>query len=553
MKKICKLLSFLLICTLGATVLSGCGEKNNVATTTNEAYVMDKNLNPPGEFPVCKEKITLTVGIPKDALVTDYDENLYTKALEEKMNCDIEFVYLPSTVAEAKQKVELMIAADGKDLPDIIVNVPMEDSSILRYGSRGFIKSLNQYYDNSAYYLNDVLKAETNLKDMITMADGNIYVIPRYQKILQNELGYRMWIYKPWLEKLNLSEPKTLDEFYNVLKAFKEKDPNGNGLADEIPFIGATSGGENWFCDFIAAAFQPIDIQSNYLYPENGKIKAAYVEPEYKEALKYLNKLCTEGLLSPSSFTSDGAQTRQTIQNPSGVQVGCFTSMAPTYLINATDRAEGYDILAPLTQDNGTGYAVYGASIPTNSFFITKNCQYPEAAFRLGDIMMSEEMSIWNRFGKKGTDWVEPEEGDHGMFESMGYKAKIKPILAWGSPQNSYWQQGAPAYRGYELACATVDSGSNIYETRIAEHLQSYLDKKPKEYITKIIYTEDEINAINEIQQNITSYRKDSVARFIIGDWDIESGWEDYLKEMKAIGVDEMLDIVQKAYDRCNK
>lgn len=61
-----------------------------------------------------------------------------------------------------------------------------------------------------------------------------------------------MWIYKPWLEKLNLSEPKTLDEFYNVLKAFKEKDPNGNGLADEIPFIGATSGGENWFCDFIA-------------------------------------------------------------------------------------------------------------------------------------------------------------------------------------------------------------------------------------------------------------------------------------------------------------
>lgn len=112
---------------------------------------------------------------------------------------------------------------------------------------------------------------------------------------------------------------------------------------------------------------------------------------------------------------------------------------------------------------------------------------------------------------------------------------------------------GCSAYRGYELACATVDSGSNIYETRIAEHLQSYLDKKPKEYITKIIYTEDEINAINEIQQNITSYRKDSVARFIIGDWDIESGWEDYLKEMKAIGVDEMLDIVQKAYDRCNK
>lgn len=553
MKRNLKWLSLLLVGAIGVTALCGCGGKNNVATTENEAYVMDKNLNPPGEFPVCKEKITLTVGIPKNNLVTDYDENLYTKALEEKMNCDIKFVYLPSSEAEAKQKVELMIAADGKDLPDIIVNVSMEDSSILRYGSKGFIKSLNQYYDNSAYYLNDVMDAEPDLREMITMADGNIYVVPRYQKILQNELGYRMWIYKPWLEKLGLSEPKTLDEFYTVLKAFKEKDPNGNGLADEIPFIGATSSMENWFCDFIAAAFQPIDIQSNYLYPENGKIKAAYIEPEYKEALKYLNKLCEEGLLSPSSFTSDGAQTRQTVQNPSGVQVGCFTSMAPTYLINAEDRAEGYDILAPLTQNDGTGYAVYAASIPTNSFFITKNCQNPEAAFRLGDIMMSEEMSIWNRFGKKGTDWLEPEAGEHGMFESMGYEAKIKPVLAWGSPQSSHWQQGAPAYRSYELSCATVDSGSNIYETRIAEHLQSYLDKKPKEYITKIIYTDDEINTINEIQQNITSYRKDSVARFVIGDWDIETGWEDYLKEMKAIGVDKMLEIVQTAYDRSNK
>ena len=84
MKKICKLLSFLLICTLGATVLSGCGEKNNVATTTNEAYVMDKNLNPPGEFPVCKEKITLTVGIPKDALVQIMTKIFIPKHVKKK-------------------------------------------------------------------------------------------------------------------------------------------------------------------------------------------------------------------------------------------------------------------------------------------------------------------------------------------------------------------------------------------------------------------------------------------------------------------------------------
>lgn len=547
MKKISRILA---ACSAVAILCAGCGEKPSDTASTNEVYTPDENLNAPGEFPVCKKEITLTVGIPKDPLVTDYETNLYTKALEEKMNCNIEFSFLPASAEEAKQKVELMISAGGNDLPDVIVNVPLSDSTISRYASKGFIKKLNDYYKNSSYYLKDVLEKEPELEKMITMTDGNIYVVPRYLKIMQNELGYRMWIYEPWLEKLGLEAPKTIDDFYNVLKAFKEKDPNGNGIADEVPFLGATSGGESWFKDFITAAYLPIDPQSKYLYPDNGKIKAAYMEPEYKEAIKYLNKLCSEGLLSPSSFTSDGAQARQTVQNPNGVQVGCFTSMAPTYLSGSDERKNGYKILPPLTQADGTGYSVYAASIPVNAFFITKNCENPEAAFRMGDIMMSEEMTIHSRFGQKGTDWLEPAEGDKSMFDSMGYAAKIKPVLTWGAPQNSHWQNGAAGYRSYELSFSTVDSGTNIFETEIAKKLQSYIDKMPKEYITKLIYTEEEMDTVNEIQQNVEAYLKDSLTRFIIGDMDIESGWDSYLSELKAIGVEEMLNIAQDAYDR---
>ncbi|MGN0178325.1 MAG: extracellular solute-binding protein [Monoglobaceae bacterium] len=531
-------------------LLSGCGGKSTSSEKATEEYVADQNLNAPGEFPVCKEKITITVGIPKDPLVQDYDTNLYTKLLEEKMNCDIEFTYLPSSSSEAQQKLELMVSAGGNDLPDVIINVPISDSTISRYASKGFIIPLNEYYENSAYYLNDVCEKEPELKKMITMTDGNIYVVPRYLKIMQNELGYRMWIYEPWLEKLGLEMPKTLDEFYNVLKAFKEQDPNGNGIADEIPLLGATNGGESWFKDFIAAAYQPIDPQSKYLYPENGKIKAAYIQPEYKEAIKYMNKLCSEGLLSPSSFTSDAAQCKQTVQNPNGVQVGAFTSMAPTYLSSSDERKDGYKIMPPLTREDGTGYAVYAASIPVNAFYITKNCKNPEAAFRMGDIMMSEEMTIHSRFGQKGTDWLEPTEDQKSMYDSMGYEAKINPVLTWGSPQNSHWQNGAAGYRSYALSFSTVDSGTNIFETEIANKLQTYMDKIPKEYITKLIYTEEEMDTVNEIQQNIDAYKTDNVTRFIIGDLDIESGWDSYVEELKKIGVDELVQISQDAYDR---
>lgn len=553
MKEMKKVFKGIAVVMSVAALCSGCGGSTENVSTQSSEYVADENLNAPGEFPVCKKEVTIKVGIPKDPLVTDYDTNLYTKAIEEKMNCNIEFEYLPAKGDEAKQKVELMISAGGKDLPDVIINVPLSDSTITRYASKGFIKPLNDYYKNSSYYIKEVMEKEPDLEKMITMSDGNIYVVPKYQKIRQNELGYRMWVYEPWLEKLGLEAPKTLDDFYNVLKAFKEKDPNGNGMADEVPLLGATVGGESWFQDFISAAFVPTDPQSDYLYLDNGKIKAAYYTPEYKEAIKYMNKLCKEGLLAASSFTSDAAQSRQTVQNPNCVQVGFFTTMAPTYLIGSDGRQNGYKILPPLTQNDGTGHAVYSPSIPVNSFFITKNCQNPEAAFRMADIMMSEEMTIWSRFGKKGTDWLEPTADQKSMFDSMGYEAKINPVLAWGSPQNSHWQNAAPGYRSYELSFSTVDSGSNIFETEIANKLQSYMDKMPKEFITKIIYTEDEINEVNEIQQNIDSYLNDTVTRFIIGDLDIDSGWDSYMSELKSIGVENLIKTAQTAYDRMNQ
>ena len=175
MKKVKSVIGIVLAASLVTSFFAGCSDKTESNVSTE--YVADANLNAPGEFPVCKEKITITVGIPKDPLVTDYDTNLYTKALEEKMNCDIEFKYLPAANAEALQKVELMMSSGGDDLPDVIVNVPLSDSSLMKYAKNGYIVPLNNYYDKSAYYIKDIMEKEKDLRSMITMTDGNIYVM----------------------------------------------------------------------------------------------------------------------------------------------------------------------------------------------------------------------------------------------------------------------------------------------------------------------------------------------------------------------------------------
>lgn len=80
----------------------------------------------------------------------------------------------------------------------------------------------------------------------ITAPDGNIYALPSINDCYHCSMAQKMWIYKPWLDKLGLDVPTTTDELYTVLKAFKDKDPNGNGKADEVPLTGAPRG-SGWY------------------------------------------------------------------------------------------------------------------------------------------------------------------------------------------------------------------------------------------------------------------------------------------------------------------
>ena len=112
------------------------------------------------------------------------------------------------------------------------------------------------------------------------------------------------------------------------------------------------------------------------------------------------------------------------------------------------------------------GYAVYAAKYSDKLVLYHKKLPESRSGIQIGRYYDERRNVYLEQIRKERNRLAEPAEGEHGMFESMGYEAKIKPVLAWGSPQNSHWQQGAPAYRGYALSCATVDSGSNIYEKK---------------------------------------------------------------------------------------
>ena len=137
-----------------------------------------------------------------------------------------------------------------------------------------------------------------------TAADGHIYYIPGTLAPIGsgNVPSEAFFIRQDWLDKLGLKVPATVDEYYEVLKAFKTQDPNGNGQADEIPYFDRAGTINDLYQLFAAHADYYINDQGQYV---NGR-----TEDAYKNAVKELAKWYREGLIDPEIFTR-GQQARE--------------------------------------------------------------------------------------------------------------------------------------------------------------------------------------------------------------------------------------------------
>lgn len=579
-----KLSCIVLSAVISISLLSGCSSQteegavsnestSQIATesetvsqieTSEEAFVHDSNLNEPGEVgeglpTICKETVSITIGLPQNPNVEDYDTNKQTLWLEKVGNYDITFKLYPGE--EFSTQINLAATAGGGDLPDILLVNGQSDNVVNSWGAAGVIIPLNDYYENSAYYLPEAIeRTGVDYYPQITAPDGNMYYVPQYNQSLTNEYGAKMWMYKPWLDKLDLDVPTTPEELREVLRAFTQEDPNGNGQADEIGLISRHDTDLLWF-ENLMAPFQYIPLSnpaniSAWWDVNDGKVNAVFATDGYREGLKYLRSLFDEGLIDPLSFTNDASQTKALLTQSDTV-IGTYVANSMSDIPASDPHRTEYVGVAPLVAEDGTQYTPWAPSTATPGGVITKNCENPEAAFRLLDYLVSEKMSIWTRWGEEGTDWVVPEEGTESMFAQMGYPAVIQDILPWGSLQNSHWYQAGPYIRQYSIALGLAWNGDETNASYLISTIQDeYTDKHPEEVISKLIYTEEEEGIVTPIFTSMDTYVKEMIANFCTNnngmDINDDAVWQQYLDQLESIGLSQAQEIVQTVYDRMN-
>ena len=218
---------------------------------------------------------------------------LIPNVIEEITGVKIDWECIPDANYDVVAQTRL---AAGIDLPDIM-RVPVVTGALIKYADEGLFINLSEYIsEENTPNIWKRFQESPYLQAISTAPDGNVYGLP-YTEIGTNDIMVH-WvdIRKDWLDNLGLEMPTTLEEYHDVLVAFKEQDANGNGDPnDEIPLgyqnegmfglfafkgcFGLSYGADKWYVD------------------ENGKVQLALVDSRLKDMYKMLNDWYNEGLL----------------------------------------------------------------------------------------------------------------------------------------------------------------------------------------------------------------------------------------------------------------
>lgn len=507
-------------------------------------------VTPAGQMPITEEKTTIRIMTHANSLVEDFATNEFTKYLEEKTNIHIEWDILPEK--SATEKLNLVLAS-GEDLPDVIMTMGISPAQQMIFGGQGLFRPLNDLIEQYGEETKTMFDMMPYVKDAITTPDGNIYAMPSPNEGFHGMFMQKMWIYKPWLDKLNLPMPTTTEEFYNVLKAFKTQDPNGNGKADEIPFSGSPTGYVTQVHNFLMNSFTYAPL--SWLVLEDGKVAVPYNKPEWKEGLNYLHRLYADGLMDPQALSQDGNQLKQLGENPDVPILGAVSTLHMgefTQFFGESGRWLDYVAVPPLKGPGGvqvTPYDPYGV-LNAGSYVITKDAKNPEAAFRLLDFMYNTETTLRSTYGRPGEEWDWAKEGQIGVD---GQQAKWQALKSWGNVQNVHWSLSGPVFNPSSLRLGQVDDPTNPLEKMLFTETKEKYDpyKAGLEQIMPPLYLSDEDSAeIADLQLTLHNRVNEMLVRSITGDVDIDKEWDAYVQSLEDMNLARYLELYQQAYDK---
>lgn len=435
---------------------------------------------------------------------------------------------------DSTEAFNLMIA--GQDIPDIVGG---NRDLINQYGMEGAFMPLNDLIEEYAPDFKKILDENPDIKGAITAADGNIYQIPFVYESLVSEAWF---VRQDWLDAVGMEAPTTVDELHDVLTAFVNEDPNGNGQKDEVGYFTRLTNTDN----VLKGLLSLFGIQDAWHTDEEGNVGVGLYSEEYKEAIKSVSQWYAEGLIDPEIFTR-GSNARDILfpENNGGV-IHDWIPSTTGYNEKLQESVPGFKVVGilPPTDVNGDQWEVEArARLSGAGWAIGANNEHPEETMKYMNFWWTEAGRRLQTYGVEGDTYT--------MVD--GEPVYTDKVLNATNPINDYMRQiggqiedmASLHDNSYERFMSD-EEGNRV--TKMYE--ESGLVNKMNVKLPAVSFTQEELDVVNSKWQPCRNYMLEQLQKWTFDGSTIDAEFDQYMANLKSMGIEDVIASYQSAYDR---
>jgi putative aldouronate transport system substrate-binding protein len=570
-----KLLVLLVMLSMVFTLITGCNESSTgktdettAGTTSTKTEATQTSTEPnwpePNEMPIVEKPIQLTVftqiGARTAANVGELNNLPALKDYEELTNIEVDYESIPQN--EYENVANLMFASG--DLADMVW---VYGDFTEKYGVEDdLIIPLDELLQKYGDYWNQWIETLPVIEKTIEDSDGKVRMVPIISPEASAFPSRGFLIRQEWLDRLELDYPETIEEFYDVLVSFKENDPAGEGKTIPLSLKAKYE---------LNSTFGIWGTSMYNFYPIDGKVQYGPITNAFKDALAWYAKIYEEGLLFKEYALYDSRVFDANMLDNTGCFYGGIDQfqavLGPTgkYVAKAEEPGDLVlnDVFYPLKPIKGPDGTFYQTSTNIRNdsvavkqgLAITKNCKYTKEAIKWLDYTLSQEATMLLKYGPKGKYWDINEEG-YAMYlkDDDGKITPLKDIESYAIGFNRSLPMVINVHYGKTFPFTPEDLigipnkihdyfGDNLIENYMAVNFSTadFSRQFPVYFKT----TQEEQEEITNLTTDIGTYVEENLDRFIMGERKM-SEFDDFVKQIKDMNIDRVIEIQQTAFDR---
>ena len=575
MKKLC---SLLLVLAMVMGLMAGCGNDTGAAKTDSAASQVETAADEqqtPDEAPVAPAPVgsdleegsavegpvekgdfvagTAELPLADGAVLTyfcelpgymsafnvnSYDDTDTFKKIEEITGVDVEFTIV--NMESYDTNYQLMIASG--DFTDMVAGASQQYTSTAQMMEDGIAIDLMEYEEYLPNFWN-ALNYYDEYKTIAITQDGQMPEVICIADDYKVQSG--MQIRKDWLDKLNLDVPETVDELHEALLGFV----NECGADRALLLTGSTQlTGAGIVGGFGTIGY---DGDTVNMYVKDGEVRNGFLDESYRDYMEMMAQWFDEGIIASDFATeSNDPFTSNADRYISGGNAGVWTSMSDNMdsnMLTGMDSDPNYEI-APMAQPMLEAGEIFhfgdsriGANAMGKSIAITEDCEDVELACKWLDYFFTDEGIKYANYGLEGVSWNYNDAGEPEL--DLDALTDGFPMISFGMTY-------------YTLACVATlqdfDRQFGAYSDLNLQAMDLWTETSDDLYTlpTQVELTADESSEFSEIWSDLATYANTEVFKFVMGEYNFDSDWDNFVDQLKDMGLEDGVAIYQDAYDR---